>query len=140
MTSQNKNQTLRDLSLLILLSLVLSMQYKIRYNPMHLLYGTLPGPYEPVRVTRGLNWSHIGTLMSLLAAEPRTIALLFISVERSWWPCIRWCGTSGFEDQGQCLFIGLTALSLSVSDCFPFHFFHSIYWFCWSWVFGLIRC
>ena len=32
---------------------VLCMQYKIRCNPMHPLYGALPGPYVPLRVTRG---------------------------------------------------------------------------------------
>ena len=29
------------------------MLYKIRGNPMHPLYGALPMPYVPVRVTRG---------------------------------------------------------------------------------------
>ena len=32
---------------------VLYMMYKIRCNPMHLLNDALPGPYVPVRVTRG---------------------------------------------------------------------------------------
>ena len=31
---------------------VLCLLYKIRWNPMHPLFGVLPGPYEPVRVTR----------------------------------------------------------------------------------------
>ena len=31
---------------------VLCMLYKIRCNPMHPLYGALPVPYVPVRVTR----------------------------------------------------------------------------------------
>ena len=30
---------------------VLFMLYKIRFNPMHPLYGALPEPYVPVRVT-----------------------------------------------------------------------------------------
>ena len=29
------------------------MLYKISFNPMHPLNGALPGPYVPVRVTRG---------------------------------------------------------------------------------------
>ena len=37
---------------------VLSMQYKIRCNPIHPLYGALPGPYVPVRVTRGAVSAH----------------------------------------------------------------------------------
>ena len=55
------------------------MLYKIRCNPVHPLNGALPGPYVPARVTRG-GWSHIGTLMHRLAAEPcSTAGLLFPS-------------------------------------------------------------
>ena len=32
---------------------VLCMLYKIRCNPVHPLYGALPGPYVPARVKRG---------------------------------------------------------------------------------------
>ena len=49
---------------------VLCMLYKIRCNPVHPLNGALPGPYVPARVTRAVLWSHIGTLMHRLAAEP----------------------------------------------------------------------
>ena len=34
------------------------MLYKIRCNPMHPLSGALPGPYVPVRVTRGALVAH----------------------------------------------------------------------------------
>ena len=45
-------------------------------KPMHPLYGALPVPYMPVRVTRGAVIAHQYT--RLLAAEPRCIAgLLF---------------------------------------------------------------
>ena len=43
---------------------VLRMLYKIRCNPMHPLNDALPGPYVPVRVTRGVlgivmrHWAH----------------------------------------------------------------------------------
>ena len=37
---------------------VLCMLYKIRCNPMHPLYGALPVPYVPVRVTRGVVIAH----------------------------------------------------------------------------------
>ena len=37
---------------------VLCMLYKIRCNPMHSLNDALPGPYEPVRVTRGAMVAH----------------------------------------------------------------------------------
>ena len=58
---------------------VLCTLNKIRCNLVYPLNGALPGPYVPVRVTRVL-WSHIGTLMYRLAAEPRsTVGLLFPS-------------------------------------------------------------
>ena len=57
-------------------------------------------------------WSHIGILMSLLAAEPRSTAGLFfpisVPLERSCRLRIRWCGTGGFQEQCQCFFIGLS--------------------------------
>ena len=37
---------------------VLCMLYKIRCNPMHPLNDALPGPYVPVRVTRGALVAH----------------------------------------------------------------------------------
>ena len=37
---------------------VLCMLYKIRFNPVHPLYGALPGPYVPARVTRGALVAH----------------------------------------------------------------------------------
>ena len=37
---------------------VLYMLYKIRCNPMHLLYDTLPVPYVPVQVSRGAVIAH----------------------------------------------------------------------------------
>ena len=57
-------------------------------------------------------WSHIGTLMHLLAAEHRSTAGLLFP---SWCPSgtilrprIRWCGTGGLQEQGQCIFIALS--------------------------------
>ena len=37
---------------------VLCMVYEIRCNPMHPLYGVLPVPFVPVRVTRGAQVTH----------------------------------------------------------------------------------
>ena len=56
---------------------VLCVLYKVRRNPMHPLNGALPGPYVPVRVTRGALVEH-QTLIHRLAAEHRSTAgLLF---------------------------------------------------------------
>ena len=69
---------------------------------------------------RGLlmvRWSHIGTLMRRLAAEPcSTAELLFLSQCLSGMilhtDCarshIQVCGTGGFHEQGQCFLIGLS--------------------------------
>ena len=64
---------------------------------------------------------------------------LSFPVERSCWPCIRWCGTAGFQERGQYLFIGLTCSILS-STIFPFLFFLSIGGYYGAGVFGLIGC
>ena len=52
---------------------VLCMLYQIRCNPMHPLFGALPGQFLPVGITRGDRVAH-GILMHLLAAEPRNAA------------------------------------------------------------------
>ena len=58
-------------------------------------------------------WSHIGTLMHHIAAEPRSTArLLFPSRCPSGTILLTqysiWCGTGGFQEQGKCCFIGLS--------------------------------
>ena len=73
-----------------------------------------------------LRSSHIGILMSLLAAEPCTTAGLslpsqyfcekiLLTLYSMVWDC-------RFQDQGQCLFIGLADRSPFGFNCFPFHF------------------
>ena len=80
-------------------------------------------------------WSHIGILMILLA-----VGLLFNFP----YICgrillfIRWGGTSGFQEQGQCIFIGLAVRSHFVFHGFPFLFFLSVYYYCGVGVLGLI--
>ena len=45
------------------------MVYKIRCNPMHPIYGTLPVLYVPVRITRSAVVEHRYIYMRLLAVE-----------------------------------------------------------------------
>ena len=92
---------------------VLCMLYKIRCNPVHPLDGALPGPYVPVRLTRGALVVHRYTY-----APPRCRTLQYsrvfipfsigVPLERSCKQRIRWCGIGGFQEQGQCFFIGLS--------------------------------
>ena len=65
---------------------VLRILYKIRYNPMHSLYGTLPVPYVPVTVTRGDLVAHRYTWSHTLAAEPHITADFYspLSVSLEW--------------------------------------------------------
>ena len=88
---------------------VLLMLYKIRCNPMHQLNGALPGHMCQCGL-HVVPCSHSGICMRRLAAEPRSTAwlLFLVPLERSCWPRIRWCGTGGFQDQGQCFFIYLS--------------------------------
>ena len=82
-------------------------------------------------------WSHIGILMGLLPTEPRSTAgpelSLGVLVVRSCRPCIRWCGTGGFQEQ--CLLIYWPKM-----HCKFFVFYYvslsllSVYWLVlWGW-------
>ena len=122
---------------------VLCMLYKIRCYPMHSRYGALPLPYVRVLVTRGAVIAHRYTYAPPRCRTSqycRTFIRLSVSLGRSWWPRIWWCGTGGFQEHCQCRFIGLAARSIFVLYCFPFLFFHTLGWYCGAGVFGLIGC
>ena len=91
---------------------VLCMVYKIMCNPVHPLNGALPGPYVRVRVTRGALVAHRYTY-----APPRCRTLQYRAGLLFPSRCLSrtilltpysWCGTGGFQEQGQCFFIGLS--------------------------------
>ena len=89
-------------------------------------------------------WSHIGILMCLFAAEPRSIArLLFLFRYLCGAILLRLCSmvwdwrVSRIE---ACIFIGLAARFLFVFYCFPFLLFLYIGCCCGARVFGLIGC
>ena len=93
---------------------VLCMLYKIRCNPMQALNCALHGPYVPVLVTCGALVAHRYTYLytaSLqnIAVQQDFYSTLGVPLERSCWPRIRRCGTGGFQEQGQCFFIGLSS-------------------------------
>ena len=65
---------------------------------------------------------------------------LSVSVERSCWSCIRWCGAGRFKEQGQCFFYWpKRPLPICLLLYFPF-FFLSVGWYCGAGVFELIGC
>ena len=120
------------------------MLYKIKCNPVHPLNGALPGLYVPVGLHAVL-WSHIGTLMHRLAAEPcskagllfpspcpsGTILLTLYSMVWDW----------RVSKQGQCFFI---SLSCSIPTIVFYSFSLSLLSVCrlvlWAGVFGPIGC
>ena len=82
---------------------VLCMLHKIRYNPVHPLNGTLPGPYVPARVTRGALVAHRYTY-----APPRCRTMqysrTFIPFSVSLWndlvnPVFNGVGLAGFKSR-----------------------------------------
>ena len=82
---------------------VLSMLYKIRCNPKHPLFGALPVPYVPVRVTRGALIAHRYTV-----APPRCrtsqYSRTFIPLSVSLWnnlvdPVFDGAGLAGFKNR-----------------------------------------
>ena len=85
-------------------------------------------------------WLHIDTLMLRLAAEPRSIVwLLFLSECPSG---TIWCGTGGFQEQGQCFLYWPKLLYsyYTLSTIFTLLFFQFIGWYYGAGVFGLIGC
>ena len=90
---------------------VLCMLYHIRWNPMHPLNDILPGPYVPY-VILYQDTRFPRTSVYLCAASLQNLAVphdfcfpLSVPLERSCWPRIRWCGTGGFQEQGQCFLL-----------------------------------
>ena len=87
----------------------LCMLYKVRCNPMYPLYGALPscalcaGAYY----TRCCDRTSVHLCASSLQnlGVPQVVNPLSVFCGTIWWPCIRWCGTSGFQEQGHCLLL-----------------------------------
>ena len=62
-----------------------------------------------------------------LAVSPDFYSSVSVSVQRSWWPRIRWCGMARFQGQGNSfLLVYLLAPLLSPT---VFFFFHSMGWY-----------
>ena len=110
---------------------VLYMLYKIRCNcnPKHPLCGALPLPM----CQSGLHavvWSHIGILMHLAAAEPRSTAGLLFPSHYLWNnlvdPVFDGVWLAGFKSRSNAFFVGIVALSFLVFNYFPFLFVSSI--------------
>ena len=94
---------------------VLCMLYKIRFDPMHPLNGALPGPYVPVRVTRGALVAHRYTYASPRCRTSQ-YRRTFISLSVSLWndladPVFDGVGLASFKSVNASL-LACAALSL----------------------------
>ena len=58
---------------------------------------------------------------------------LSISLERSGWPRIRWCGIRGFQEQVQCFFVGLVAFSFFYLQLFSLSLLFLYRLLVWGW-------
>ena len=95
----------------------------------------------------GCTWCPARTSVHLCASSLQNLAIpqdfcspLSVPLERSCLPRIRWCATGGFQEQGQCFFIGL---SCSIPTIVVYYFSLSLLsvnrgWYCGAGVFGLI--
>ena len=102
---------------------------------MHPLYGAQPVLYVPMRVTWGTLVAHRYTHVPPRCRTSQDLYFpLSVPVERSYWPCIRWCGTGGFQEQYQCLFIGLSCSIPCRLLFFPISSFLFIGRYCGAWV------
>ena len=106
---------------------ILCMLYKIRCNLVHPLNGALPGPYVPVRVTRGALVAHRYTY-----APPRCrtsqYRKIFFPLSVSLWndlanPVLYGVGPAGFKRRANVFFIGP---SCSISTIVFYNFFLSL--------------
>ena len=107
---------------------VLYMLYKIRCGIVwHSTYALCASPGYKRYFDRTLVYLCASPLQNL-AVPQDFYSPVSISLEWSGWPCIRWCMIGMFQEQVQCLFVGLVALSFFVFNYFPFLFFSSIGW------------
>ena len=107
--------------------LFLCMLYKIRCNPMHPLNDALPGPYVPVRVTPGALFAHQYTYAPPCCSTSQ-YRRTFVSLSVSLWndladPVFDGVGIPRVQEQGQCVFIGL---SCSIPTIVFYSFFLSL--------------
>ena len=116
---------------------VLCMLYKIRYYPMHQLYGTLPVPYVPARVKRGALVTHRYTY-ELPRCRTSQYCRTFISLSVSLWNSLDdlvfdGVGLAGFKSRANAFL--LVKISLSVLCLLLFSL--SLLFFLWVGIVGL---
>ena len=106
----------------------IDMLYKIRCNPMvlktfnfHFIYTCAVFASSGYTQCLGRTSVYIcASSLPILTVPQDFYTIISVSVEQFCRPCIRWCGTGGFHEQGQCFFIGL-------SCSLPFCLLHTVF-------------
>ena len=95
--------------------------------------------YDCAGYTQCSGRTSVDSSLQKLAVPHRLYSSISVPLQRSCWLCIRWSGTAGFQEEGQCFLDGLSySISFLSSTVFPFLFFLSIVYDCGAGVFGLI--
>ena len=95
---------------------VLCMLVNIRCNPVHPINSDLPGPYVPVRVTRGALVAHRYTYAPHRCRTSQ-YSMIFIPLSVSLWnnlanPVFDGMGLAGFKSRANAFLLAYAALSL----------------------------
>ena len=106
---------------------VLCMLYKIRCNPMHPLYGTLPVPYVPVWVTRGAVIAHLYTYVPPRCGTSQR-RRTFIPLSVYLWndfgdPMFNGVGLAGFKSRANAFLLAQLVANFLSPAVFPFSSF-----------------
>ena len=121
---------------------ILCMLYKIRCHPMHQLNDALPGPYVPVRATRGALVAHRYSYAHprcRTSQYRRTYVHLSVSLYNDLADLLfDGVGLAGFKSMANSFFISFFVLFYcSLPFCLRFFFFLFIGWYFRAGVFGL---
>ena len=103
---------------------VLCMMYKIRCNRMHPLYGALPVPYVPVRVTHGAVIAHRYTYETPRCRTSQ-YSRTFIPFSVSQWndlsdPVLDGMGLAGFKSRANAILLAWLLAPFLSPPVFPF--------------------
>ena len=117
------------------------MLHKISCNPMHPLYGAPRAVCAGACNTLSCNRTSVHFCASSLyniAVSQDFYSPVSISVYDLGDSVFDGVGLAGFKSRANAFL--LAARSIFASYCFPFLSFHSVGWYCWAGVFGLMGC
>ena len=108
----------------------LYMLHKIRCNPMHTLYGALPVPYVPVRVTCSALVAHRYTYAPSRCRTSQYRGTFIHLTVSLWDPVFDGVGLTVSRSGPKLIYWPTLLYPFLSSAIFPFLFFLSIGWYC----------